>query len=153
MTFFEQLQQNLKINVELLDLKEQIINSTYFGAPKRICWRYQVSSVKTQDGMFDLHYERLSTIRTTVIINHHFFQFFLFLHSDERTFTLVCSFEYKASINFSLYRTFSRCSRFACGRSADNDVPVYTKGNLGRCHNMRYVLYAGLQNLQPTMAC
>ena len=37
MKFFEQLQQNLKINVKLEDLKKQIINSTYFGASKRIC--------------------------------------------------------------------------------------------------------------------
>ena len=33
MKFFEQLQQNLKINVKLMDLKRQIINSTL----KRIC--------------------------------------------------------------------------------------------------------------------
>ena len=37
MKFFEQLQQNLKMNVKLVDLKQQIINSTHFEAPKRIC--------------------------------------------------------------------------------------------------------------------
>ena len=59
MTFFEQLQQNLKINVKLVDFKKKITNSTHFRAPNRICWWYWANRVKTREGLADLHYEGL----------------------------------------------------------------------------------------------
>ena len=37
MKIFEELQQNLKTNVKLEDLKKQIIHSTHFETLKRIC--------------------------------------------------------------------------------------------------------------------
>ena len=52
MKFFEQLRQNLKINIKLVDLKEQVINSTHFGAPKRIRIWYPTGGVQWDNLQF-----------------------------------------------------------------------------------------------------
>ena len=68
MKFFEQLQQNLKINVKLEDLKKQIINSTYFGASKRICWRLWANRIKRRRGWLICTTRGCSTRGTIVLI-------------------------------------------------------------------------------------